>query len=257
MQPTTHTISAKIDGYKIDTGLFKPDNENSYLIIYCSGFPGNIKTSKKIAFSFAQLGYKTVYFDYRGIGNSEGKLDFVSQIDDLKALVTQVKENEPIDRVIVVGHGYGGRVAICTTADDNRIDGCAVWESIGDVRAELDTFTGKLGWRLYNRLWVRDVRGNEDLINKLKKAADVLNPLELVKKISPRPILIIHRKGDPMVSINHAYSLEKNAFEPKMLVLAEGWMHSDEDDFFTSNDTGGAVSITDSWIKKYLPSQQN
>lgn len=255
MPPIHQTLEIDSDGYKLDTGLFYPDTIKSHLIIYCNGFPGNIKTSRKIASSFTQLGYISLYFDYRGIRNSEGELDFVSQVNDLKAVLSHVKENESINRVIVVGHGYGGRVAICTTADDNRIDGCAVWESIGDVREELETFTGRLGWWLYNRLWVKDVRGNEDIINKIKTAADFLNPLDCIKKVSPRPILIVHRKGDPMVSINHAYSLEKNAFEPKMFVIADGWMHSDDDVFFTSTGKDSAVSFTDSWIKQQILSQ--
>ena len=124
MPPSNRTIKVEIDGHKIDTGIFNPEKDNSCLIIYCSGFPGNIETSKKIASSFAQLGYYTVYFDYRGIRNSEGTLDFVSQVYDLKAVITQVKENESIDRIIVTGHGYGGRVAICTAANDIRVDGC-------------------------------------------------------------------------------------------------------------------------------------
>ena len=217
MSPLHQSLEIYCDGYRLDAGLFYPDVDSTYLIIYCSGFPGNIRTSRKIASSFTQLGYNSVYFDYRGIRSSEGELDFVSQVDDLKAVLTYVKEKESSDRVIVVGHGYGGRVAICTTADDNRIDGCAVWESIGDIKEELETFTGRLGWRLYNFLWVKDVRENDDISNKIKAAADVLNPLEFIKKISPRPILIVHRKGDPMVSINHAYSLEKNALEPRCL----------------------------------------
>ena len=252
MAPIHHSLEIDCEGYKLDTGLFNPEIESPYIIIYCSGFPGNIQTSRKIAASFAQLGYNSVYFDYRGIRNSEGELDFVSQVDDLKVVLTYVKEIESFDRVIVVGHGYGGRLAICTAADDDRIDVCVVWESIGDVREELETFSGRLGWRLYNSLWVKGVRGNDDIIDKIKVAADVLNPLECIKKISPRPLLIVHRKGDPMVSINHAYSLEKNALEPIRLIVAGGWMHSDDDVFFTSFGKDSAISYTDSWIKKHI-----
>ena len=94
------------------------------------------------------------------------------------------------------------------------------------------------------------MRGNNCLIDKLIVAADVLNPVECIKCISPRPVLIIHRKGDPMVAIEHAYMLERNALEPKTFILADGLMHSDDDSFFfSSSRKEGAIAQTDNWIK--------
>lgn len=229
----------------------KKDKQDT--IIYCCGFPGNIETSKKISQAFSQKGYASMYFDYKGIRESEGMLDFVSQVDDLKSVITYAKNNEGLGRIIVVGHGFGGRVALCTTAFDNRVDGCAVWESIGDTREELKQVSSQLVWKLYTALWVRDVRGIEGLFEKLRVAAENLNPVECIKRISPRPVLIIHRRHDPMMDIRHLYELERSALEPKTLILDEGWMHSDEDSFFTSPTRGdGAITHTDNWLKKYV-----
>jgi hypothetical protein len=36
-------------------------------------------------------------------------------------------------------------------------------------------------------------------------------------------------------------------------ILDDGWMHSDDDSFFTSpTRRNGAITYTDNWIKKYV-----
>lgn len=247
-------IQITINGSKLDAGLFKPKGveEKEITVIYCPGFPGNINTSRKISEAFSQKGYSSIYFDYRGIRASEGTLNFVDQVDDLKAIVSYTK-NSIKGKVVVVGHGFGGRLALCTAAEDVRIDGCAVWECLGDTRDELKTMASSIGWKIYSAAWVKDVRGKNNLMERLRAAADSLNPLECVKKIAPRPILIIHRKHDPMVNVSCAYRLEKNAVDPKTLIIDDGWMHSDEDIFFTSSiKDDGAIILTSNWIKRNI-----
>ena len=252
---TEDDVEIICNGFKLSAGIFMPveKKEKQDAIIYCSGFPGSIETSKKISKSFSQKGYASIYFDYKGIRDSEGTLDFVSQVDDLKAVITYTESVEGLGRIIVVGHGFGGRVTICTAASDNRVDGCAVWESIGDTREELKQKPTQLVWRLYSALWVKNVRGTEKLLEKLRVAAESLNPIECVKRISPRPVLIIHRRRDFNVAIRIAYELESSALDPKTLILDDGWMHSDDDSFFTSpTRRNGAITYTDNWIKKYV-----
>jgi dienelactone hydrolase len=251
---TPDEIQITINGSTLDAGFFKPTGAEKIQItvIYCPGFPGNITTSRKISEAFSQKGYSSIYFDYRGIRASEGTLNFIEQVDDLKAIVSYAKDSIK-GKVVVVGHGFGGRLAICTTASDLRIDGCIVWECLGDTREELKTITSHVDWKIYSAVWVRDVKGKNNIIEKLRTAADSLNPLECVKKIAPRPVLIIHQKHDPMVKVSNAYELEKTAVEPKTLIIHNGWMHSDEDSFFTSplrND--GCITLTDNWIKSNI-----
>jgi pimeloyl-ACP methyl ester carboxylesterase len=248
------------NGYELDTGMFNPaeDAKSKGVIIYCCGFPGDINTSKKISYSFSQLGYMSYYFDYRGIRKSEGTLDFIKQVDDLQSIVSFIQEtSSSTSKIIVVGHGFGGRVAICASAIDERIDGCVVWESIGDTREEMKQWVRIMSWRLYNLLWVRNVNGKEGLMEKIKNTADLLNPVECIRDISPRPVLIIHRRRDPMVSVDHAFSLWKNALDPKEFILDNGWMHSDDDVFFTSTKEESAISFTDVWIMKNIVTLQD
>jgi len=189
-------------GFRLRGGLFVPTAAAERKLpglVYCCGFPGSDKSSLKIAEALSGGDYVALWFDYRGIRDSEGELDFVSQVDDLKAALDYLESRDGVsDRIAVVGHCYGGRVAICAAAEDHRIKAVAVWDTIGDVRDQVETLGFRITWRLYVALWVRNVRGTQGMYDKVKEAAIKLNPIDYLDRIPPRPLLIIHRRKDPM-----------------------------------------------------------
>jgi len=108
-------------GCRLKGGLFVPraaEERRLPGLIYCCGFPGSDESSRKIAEAFSREGYVTLWFDYRGIRESEGEIDFVSQVDDRARLESREEVN---DQIVVVGHCYGGRVAIRAVAEDQRV----------------------------------------------------------------------------------------------------------------------------------------
>ncbi len=101
----------------------------------------------KIAKALSEGGYAALWFDYRGIRASEGELNFLFQIDDLKAAVDLLgTQREIADNIAVIGHCFGGRVAICTAAEDPRIKAVAVWAPIGDRRGQIETLGFRIPW---------------------------------------------------------------------------------------------------------------
>lgn len=150
------------EDFRLKGGLFIPRATETKLpgLIYCCGFPGSDKTSLKIAKALSGGGYVALWFDYKGIRDSEGELDFVSQVDDLKAALDYLESRDEVsDRIAVIGHCYGGRVAICAAAEDRRIKAVAVWDTIGDVRDQVETLGFHITWRLYVALWVEMFAG--------------------------------------------------------------------------------------------------
>ena len=244
-------------GCRLKGGLFIPraaEERRLPGLVYCCGFPGSDESSMKIAEALSRDDYAALWFDYKGIRESEGELDFVSQVDDLKAAVDYLESREEVgDKIVVVGHCFGGRVAIRAAVEDQRIRALALWDTVGDVRDQVETLGFRISWKLYVALWVRNVRGKRGIYDKVKDAAFKLNPIDHVHRISPRPLLIIHRRNDPNVPVGHAYELERHAGEPVTLVVAEGRMHSDSDSFFSSGDRkDGAIRLTLDWLKKSL-----
>jgi len=53
--------------------------------------------------------------------------------------------------------------------------------------------------------------------------------------------------------VDHAHEIYEQAGEPKKLVIAEGWVHSDKDPFFSSAEReDGAIRITLDWLNEVL-----
>ena len=242
-------------GYRLRAGLFIPTASADRRLpglVYCCGFPGSDTTSRKIAEGLSRNDYVSLWFDYKGIRESEGELDFVSQVDDVKAAIDYLASRTEVgDRIVVIGHCYGGRVAIRAAAEDPRISAVAVWDTVGDTRHQVETLGFRITWKLYITLWARSVRGTRGNYEKVKKAATELNPADYVPRISPRPLLIIHRRNDTNAPVKNAYELESFAKEPKTLIIAEGRTHSDSDSFFSSGQReDGAIRLTHDWLKK-------
>jgi len=102
--------------------------------------------------------------------------------------------------------------------------------------------------RMY--IWFRrsQYRGKH-ILDRMKN----LGHLDHVKDISPRPLLIVHRKNDFLARVDHAHEIYEQAREPRKLVIAEGWRHSDRDPFFSSAEReNGAIRITLDWLKSIL-----
>ncbi len=138
-------------------------------------------------------------------------------------------------------------------ARDHRVRAVAVWDTVGDIREQVETLVFRITWGLYVTLWARNVHGKRGMNEKVKEAAVKLNPVDCIGRISPRPLLIIHREKDMMAPVDYAYELERNAGQPKELVIAEGRMHSDSDSFFSSKDRDdGAIRLTLDWLNRKI-----
>lgn len=199
-------------------------------LIYCSGFPGS-ERSFRIANALSDRGYSVLKLNYRGIRESEGEVDFASQVDDVKAGLTYLETRMEVNRELIgiVGHSAGGALAIVTTAKDLRVKAVAVWDAIGNYERFLKfmlSLHGNIMMRLDAWLCRREYRG-KNIINQMKNLGHLnVSPRDYVGEISPRPLLIVHRRNDFLVPVQHAYDLYEKAGDPKKLVIVEGRMHS-------------------------------
>jgi len=247
----------KSNGFKLAGSLCIPKGTTEKKVpglIYCSGFAGYKKSRKRIIQGLCRSGYVVFTFDFRGIRKSEGKLDFAAQVDDLKAAVTYLLSRKEVDdTIIVVGMCIGGAVAVCTAAQDQRIKAVAIWDTPVFSQRELDrmlTLPGLISTRMHGFYHSWHVRGTRSYIRKARAWAKI-NPIEYISNISPRPLLIIHRKKDVVVPSDSAHKLYNKAKEPKKLIMTEGRNHSELAAFFTSTEKkDGAINLTLDWLTR-------
>ncbi len=75
-----------------------------------------------VAKTFDQLGLKTVRFNFRGVGKSEGHYaNGVGETGDLKAILTWVRKTCPDDAIWLAGFSFGSYVAAQVANEDHGV----------------------------------------------------------------------------------------------------------------------------------------
>ncbi len=207
----------------------KPSNNTKKPpIIVCHGFTGTKIESDRLFVSFARRasrqGYPVLRFDFTGSGDSSGEFEdtTLSQwLNDLDRIISETPNllsspNHPI----LAGISLGGSASIIQAASDKRIQAVICWAPGVFL---VKSFRKLFGEALWERL------NNEQIAYNLHNTAFALKPTFLedikqykpinsVKNISPRPLLIIHGSWDNVVPIDYARQLYEAADNPKKLI---------------------------------------
>ncbi len=109
---------------------------NHPLVIFFHGYPGN-ERNLDLAQAVRRAGYQALYVDYRGMWGSGGTFSFANGLEDANTIFAWVRSPEiaakyhfDTRRVAVVGHSFGGWLALMTAAHEPRsvcIAGLAAW----------------------------------------------------------------------------------------------------------------------------------
>jgi alpha/beta superfamily hydrolase len=95
------------------------------VVIFLHGYPGN-ERNLDLAQAVRRAGFQAVFFDYRGTWGSAGTFSFAHGLEDLDAVLDWVRA--PVNaakyrfdprRVAIVGHSYGGWVALMSAGHES------------------------------------------------------------------------------------------------------------------------------------------
>ncbi len=253
-------------------------------LVLCHGFGGNSDGAGHpiLARGLAEAGYVVLRFDFRGCGASEGepgRIIFEEEVEDLKAAVTFLSDQDGVDatRVAAIGASMGGSVAIYGAAADSRIRACVASGAVanGERRfrvqyrddAEWERFLARLEEaRQYGKATGRSLIMNrfeivfipEHMRQGLPPNAIMEFPAEtaismlgftaedVVDRIAPRPLLILHQAGDEIVPKMESIHLAANAGAPcELHILA-----SDNHFAFSEPEV---LRIIRNWLAQHLP----
>jgi uncharacterized protein len=202
------------DGLELE-GWYVPSRNRAAVIV----FPGRTGAQKQ-ARMLVRHGYGVLLYDRRGEGHSEGDPNsFGWDFDkDIRAGLDFLKQRADVDpeRIGGLGLSVGGEMLLQTAADTQGL-AAIVSEGAGarSMAEELDDVSGfnKVGTALTYA--VRDL-SNSVFQNRLPPE----NLINLVPKIAPRPIFLIHGGEDDAGHRNPDYF--RAAKEPKQIWEAKG-----------------------------------
>jgi dipeptidyl aminopeptidase/acylaminoacyl peptidase len=198
------------------------------------GLPGGPNIVGGLVTKLAEVGFAVLTFDFRGIRSSDGIFSLAGEIKDSKVAITHLLESDlTVDSWSgVYGASYGGAVAVCTLAEDSRVDALCLRAPVYDTLwfAQSPMIRPTVEWIAETD--PTQIRGIEDpefqetFMRGMVEDAQVYNPMNEISKISPRPMLIVHGTDDvgiPLAGVKRLYEL---AGEPKDLVVVEGADHN-------------------------------
>ena len=209
--------------------------------------------------AFCEAGFVALTFDYRGFGGSEGtrwRLLPLEQIDDIRNAITYMEGVPEVDadRIGLWGTSFGGGHAPYTAAIDPRVKAVVAQVGFGDgERLILDSRGYAARVKLQQDLAadrqrrVREGKGGTldpiailnaaqtkaflepFLIENPAMKCDIsletiektleYKPIDVVDRISPRPLLLIGARDDDTCPVEGYEKLYERAREPKKFVV--------------------------------------
>jgi pimeloyl-ACP methyl ester carboxylesterase len=233
------------------------------------------------------FGYVTLRFDMRGCGDSEGERGRViclEQVEDTRNALTYLAQHPAVDgkRIGVIGSSFGGAVAVYAGGIDDRVAAVISNGGWGDGERK---FRGQHKspdeWARFTKMLVdgrehRTRTGRSLMVPRydivpipphlranLSKNSIEMFPAEtaqsmfdfraddVVGKIAPRPLLLIHAANDSVTPTEQSIELFKHAGQPSELHL-----FSDADHFLFAENNARVWGVLRDWLQKYFPATQ-
>jgi alpha-beta hydrolase superfamily lysophospholipase len=225
------------EGARISGILHIPDVWSRACVIASHGLLSSKNSEKYIALGerLSREGFSMLRFDFRGIGESEGRIedDTVSRrIVDLGSAINFVKANPGLgNRIGLVGSSLGGYVSLIKASLDKEIRAVVVWATPFHLD-DLKSNKGTEGYPLPGETFFKDLPKHR--------------LLPLLPKVSS--CMVIHGEEDELVPIDQAWEIFHSLAEPKEIHILEGADHRLTDPRHRQR----AMELTVDWFKKYL-----
>jgi hypothetical protein len=188
-------------------GWLVPAEENSPLMLFCHGNAGNVSHRVDNIRRLHDIGLSVFIFDYRGYGQSKGRITEAGFYLDSEAAYS--KALEYVDRanlkLVIFGRSLGGIAAVHLGAQH---------KSSGLILES--TFTHMAGMAAVHFPLPVPARLLQHRLNALDKIGTIM-----------APILFFHGDLDTIVPISHGRELFDAAKAPKEFVTISGAGHTD------------------------------
>ncbi|PKM65440.1 MAG: hypothetical protein CVU95_15380 [Firmicutes bacterium HGW-Firmicutes-2] len=197
---------------------------------------------------FNTMSLSVYRFDFRGHGYSEGRKahidDYMEYIDDVDVILKKVKVENPNVPVIILGHSFGGFIAIAYgVINQNMVNGYIVSApTTSDEAGILDAFRSNMAIDTYvqnnlSKLVCSDAQVRKEYIEdplvhdkmSIGLVKEMLKGIAWMKRSIAKfndPILLIHGEEDQIVSYIDSEELyEKMSSEDKNIIIYPGLWH--------------------------------
>lgn len=182
------------------------------VVVFLHGYPGNEK-NLDLAQAVRRVGYQAVYIDYRGMWGSGGTFSFANALADVKSVLAWIRAPENAakyrfdnSRIALVGHSFGGWLALMSAGDEPTsvcVAGLAAW-NVGAGAQRFPAHPDERAQYLNDFRTSTDPAGGpvrarpDDLLNELVAHATAWNYLSQARALRDRaPLLVAASRDSP------------------------------------------------------------
>ena len=201
-------------GVRLD-GRFFPGRSRATIIL-SEGYGDTEDEMLPWANLLHQAGYSVLTYDMRDRGHSGGSAVTLGALEqfDLVSAVSYVAARRDVDkgRIGALGVSLGGATTILAAARDRRIravvDDCGFSDAPGVIATSFTRFIGLPAFPFAPiTVQIAEWRAGVDI--------NAVRPVDVIGKISPRPVLIIHGLADTLVPPSNSVRNYAAARQPK------------------------------------------
>lgn len=152
------------------------------------------------------------------------------------------KEIDP-DRIGYIGASMGGIIGAMFAGVDERVKAPVLLVAGGDWKILMERSTLSV--------WRDAARNNPQQMQEALRVMDVVDPVNWVGRIAPRPVLFINGDADDVVPVESNKALHNAAGEPKKIVWYKGGHVPPPTDWLT------VISEITRWLDAHLKGKQS
>lgn len=205
-------------------GWWFPQVNTNRVIIGCAGYRGSKSDLIGIGSALWRAGFNVLLFDYHGHGAGRGAPITLGyrEVHDFNTALDYAINRVSNAQIGVIGFSMGGAVAILGAAQRPEVQ-VVVADSPFATHADVVAYNVQRVIHMPGQPFAAIA---DYFLERSAgyRGADV-SPLQVISKIAPRPLLLMHGSADEMIPVSHAHRLYEAASEPKELWITEGANH--------------------------------
>lgn len=226
--------------------LVEPNrSDNNAVLVMAHGFRGSRDSGGRAAGVAQQAAAHAAVVRF----NFTGTQIISRQVEELHAVLAEVRRRQPGCRLFLLGRSLGGAASIITAAQDGALAGLILWATPNNLRF---TFRYVMTEDEYRRLdsgetlHFNDERGECALTPDFLTDFDQYNLPALLQKAQPLPVLVLHCSADEVVLAEQGQRNAAAIGEAAELHIFAGGDHS-----FTEYSEQAGALLSD-WLGKRL-----